>query len=114
MAEFYRSKGRVVKTVESPRDMQLPPDITQYSKAAATPSEIHDVLLLSRPDYTIFDELRADSDFDLFLDMRLAGIGMVGVVHATSAIDAVQRFVHRVDPGLVPSIADTIVFLQGG
>lgn len=114
LAEFYRSKGKVVKTVESPRDMQLPPDITQYSKTAATPAEIHDVLLLSRPDYTIFDELRSDSDFDLFIDLRLAGIGMVGVVHATSAIDAVQRFVHRVDLGLVPSIVDTIVFLQGG
>jgi len=114
LAEFYKSKDKVVKTVESPRDLQLPPDITQYSKTMATPSEIHDVLLLGRPDYTIFDELRSDSDFELFIDLRLAGIGMVGVVHATSAIDAVQRFVHRVDLGLVPSIIDTILFIDGG
>ena len=114
LAEFYKSKRKVVKTVESPRDLQLPPDITQYSKTMATPSEIHDVLLLSRPDYTIFDELRSDSDFELFIDLRLAGIGLVGVVHATSAIDAVQRFVHRVDLGLIPSIIDTILFMDGG
>jgi len=114
LAEFYMSKRRVVKTVESPRDLQLPPEITQYSKTMATPNEIHDVLLLSRPDYTIFDELRSDSDFELFIDLRLAGIGMVGVVHATSAIDAVQRFLHRVDIGLIPSIIDTILFMDGG
>ena len=114
LAEFYMSKRRVVKTIESPRDLQLPPEITQYSKTMATPSEIHDVLLLSRPDYTIFDELRSDSDFELFVDLRLAGIGMVGVVHATSAIDAVQRFLHRVDIGLIPSIIDTILFMDGG
>jgi len=114
LAEFYRAKGKIVKTIESPRDLQLPQDITQYSKTTASPNEIHDVLLLSRPDYTIFDELRTDPDFDLFIDLRLAGIGMVGVVHATSAIDAVQRFVHRVDLGLVPSIIDTILFMEGG
>jgi ATPase len=114
LAEFYRSKGKIVKTVESPRDLQLPPDITQYSKTAASSNEIHDVLLLSRPDYTIFDELRTDPDFDLFIDLRLTGIGMVGVIHSTSAIDAVQRFIHRVDLGLVPSIIDTILFMNSG
>jgi ATPase len=114
LAEFYRSKGKIVKTVESPRDLQLPADITQYSSTAASPSEIHDVLLLSRPDYTIFDELRTDFAFDIFVDLRLAGIGMVGVVHATSPIDAIQRFVNRVELGLVPSIIDTVLFMDAG
>lgn len=114
LAEFYRSKGKIVKTVESPRDLQLPADITQYSSTAASPSEIHDVLLLSRPDYTIFDELRTDFAFDIFVDLRLAGIGMIGVVHATSPIDAIQRFVNRVELGLVPSIIDTVLFMDSG
>lgn len=114
LAEFYRSRGKIVKTVESPRDLQLPADITQYSSTAASPSEIHDVLLLSRPDYTIFDELRTDFAFDIFVDLRLAGIGMIGVVHATSPIDAIQRFVNRVELGLVPSIIDTVLFMDAG
>ncbi|RLG61691.1 ATPase, partial [Candidatus Geothermarchaeota archaeon] len=33
LAEFYRGMGKVVKTIESPRDLQLPMDITQYSKS---------------------------------------------------------------------------------
>ena len=114
LAEYYRRKGRVVKTIESPRDMHLPPDITQYSKSYATSEEIHDVLLLSRPDYTFFDEMRDTKDFQLYADLRLAGVGMVGVVHATSPIDAIQRFIGRVELGMIPSIVDTVIFIKNG
>jgi ATPase len=76
--------------------------------------EIRDVLLLSRPDHTIFDEMRNNPDFLLFADMRLAGVGMVGVVHATSPIDAIQRFINRVELGIIPSIIDTVIYIQNG
>lgn len=114
LAEFYREQGKVVKTIESPRDLQLPPDITQYSKNVAMPGEIHDVLLLSRPDYTIFDEMRNTEDFKAYIDLRLAGVGMVGVIHATSPIDAIQRFMNRVELGMIPSIIDTVIFMDKG
>lgn len=114
LAEFYLSKNKVVKTIESPRDLQLPPSITQYSKSLASSEEIHDVLLLSRPDYTVFDEMRDDPDFKLFSDLRLAGVGMIGVVHATEPIDAIQRFIRRVELGMIPSILDTVIFMKDG
>ncbi|MCS7099211.1 MAG: ATPase, T2SS/T4P/T4SS family [Sulfolobales archaeon] len=114
LAEYYSRKGRVVKTIESPRDMKLPPQVVQYSKIYATPDELHDILLLSRPDYTIFDEMRNDEDFKLYVDLRLAGIGMVGVVHASSPIDAIQRFIGRVDIGVLPSVVDTLIFIDSG
>lgn len=114
LAEYYYRKGRIVKTIESPRDMHLPPEITQYSKSHGTSEEIHDVLLLSRPDYTFFDEMRDTKDFQLYADLRLAGVGMVGVVHATSPIDAIQRFIGRVELGMIPSIVDTVIFIKNG
>ena len=114
LADYYRRKGRIVKTIESPRDMRLPEDVTQYSKAYAGSEELHDILLLSRPDYTVLDEMRDDEDFKLFVDLRLAGIGMIGVVHATSPIDAVQRLLRRVDLGMIPSIVDTVIFIESG
>lgn len=114
LAEFYMRMGRVVKTIESPRDMHLPEEASQYSKVYATPEELHDILLLSRPDYTFFDEMRNDPDFSLYIDLRLAGIGMVGVVHAASPIDAVQRLLRRVDLGMIPSIVDTVIYINRG
>ncbi len=114
LAEYYARKGKIVKTIESPRDMRLPAIVTQYSKVYANPDELHDILLLSRPDYTVFDEMRTDEDFKLYVDLRLAGIGMIGVVHATSPIDAIQRFIRRVELGMIPSIIDTVIFIDSG
>lgn len=114
LAEYYLRKGKIIKTIESPRDLQLPPETTQYSKARATPGELHNVLLLSRPDYTVFDEMRTTEDFKLYTDLRLAGVGMIGVVHATSPIDAIQRFIGKVELGMIPSIIDTVIFLKDG
>ncbi|MEM2301903.1 MAG: ATPase, T2SS/T4P/T4SS family [Sulfolobales archaeon] len=114
LAEYYMRMGRVVKTIESPRDMRLPREASQYSKVYASAEELHDILLLSRPDYTFFDEMRDDPDFNLYIDLRLAGIGMVGVVHAASPIDAVQRLLRRVDLGMIPSIVDTVIYINRG
>lgn len=114
LAEYYMKLGKVVKTIESPRDMHLPPDITQYSKNYAEIGELHDILLLSRPDYTVYDEMRNDDDFRLYIDLRLAGIGMIGVVHATTPIDAIHRFLNRVDLGTIPGILDTVIFINEG
>ena len=69
----------------------LPETITQLAISHGS-SEKCDILLLSRPDYTIFDEIRNTKDFELFADLRLSGVGMVGVLHATKAVDAIQRF----------------------
>jgi ATPase len=114
LAEFYASKDKVVKTVEAPRDLILPDNITQYAISHGDAQEIHDILLLSRPDYTIFDEMRNTDDFKLFADLRLAGVGMVGVVHATNPIDAIQRFIGRVEMGVIPQVIDTVVFIKNG
>ena len=114
LAEFYASKDKIVKTVEAPRDLILPENITQYAISHGDAQEIHDILLLSRPDYTIFDEMRNTDDFKLFADLRLAGVGMAGVVHATNPIDAIQRFLGRVEMGVIPQIVDTVFFIKNG
>jgi len=46
--------------------------------------------------------------------MRLAGVGMIGVVHATRAIDAIQRLVGRVELGMIPQVVDTVVYIEDG
>ncbi len=114
LAEFYLSLGKIVKTMESPRDLQVPDEVTQYAPLNGSFEKTADILLLVRPDYTIFDEVRKTKDFEIFSDMRLAGIGMAGVVHAAKAIDAVQRFMGRVELGMITSVLDTIIFIQGG
>lgn len=114
LAEFYAAQNKIVKTVETPRDLVLPDTITQYSLSHGDAQEIHDILLLSRPDYALFDEMRNTEDFKLFADLRLAGIGFMGVIHATKPIDAIQRFVGRIELGVIPQVIDTVIYIKDG
>ncbi|AKB44111.1 PINc/VapC family ATPase [Methanosarcina vacuolata] len=114
VARYLNDRGQVVKTMESPRDLQVPPEITQYSPLNGRMENTADLLLLVRPDYTIYDEVRKTGDFLIFADMRLAGVGMIGVVHATRAVDAIQRLIGRVELGVIPQVVDTVIFIDKG
>ena len=114
LAEFYASQDKIVKTIEAPRDLQLGDDITQYSLNYGKSEEIHDILLLTRPDYCVYDEMRNAKDFELFSDLRMSGIGLAGVIHATNPIDAVQRFIGKIELGVIPHVIDTVIFIKDG
>ncbi len=114
LANFYAEQGNVVKTFESPRDLQVNKEVTQYTKLDGSFENSADILLLVRPDYTIFDEIRQLHDFRVYADLRLAGVGMVGVVHANMPLDAIQRFIGKIELGMIPSVIDTVVFVKDG
>jgi len=114
IAEHYVLNNKLVKTLESPRDLQVPESVIQYGSFKNGYERVSDLLLLVRPDYTIFDEVRKFKDFELFADLRLTGIGMIGVIHANKALDAIQRFIGKIELGLIPHIIDTVIFINGG
>lgn len=114
IAIYLHEMGYVVKTMEAPRDLQVPKEITQYAPLDGSMEKTADILLLVRPDYTIYDEVRKTSDFHVFADMRLAGVGMIGVVHANRAVDAIQRLIGRVELGVIPQVVDTVIFVNRG
>ncbi len=114
LAEFYFKQEKIVKTLESPRDLQVGPEITQYGPLAGDFAKTADLLLLVRPDYTIFDEVRQAKHFSIFADMRLSGVGMIGVIHSSEAIDAIQRFIGKIELGMIPHVVDTVIFLKDG
>ncbi len=114
VAIYLMEQNFVVKTMEKPRDLKVPDEITQYTDLNGSLENTSEVLLLVRPDYTVFDEVRKTPDFTVFADMRLAGVGMVGVTHANRGIDALQRLIGRVELGMVPQVVDTIIFVDAG
>lgn len=114
VAEHLWGLDRVVKTMEQPRDLQVPKEITQYGALDRDMAWTGEIMLLVRPDHVVYDEVRTTSDFRVFADMRLAGVGLVGVTHANRAIDAVQRLIGRVDLGMIPQVVDTVVFIDAG
>ncbi|MGC8681286.1 MAG: PINc/VapC family ATPase [Thermoplasmata archaeon] len=114
LAEMYVSNGKVVKTMEKPRDLQVSDEITQYTALEGEMEKTGNILLLVRPDVTIFDEVRTTDDFKTYADLRLSGVGMVGVVHATRAVDAIQRLIGRIELGVIPQVVDTVIHIEAG
>ncbi|MEY7848950.1 PINc/VapC family ATPase [Natrarchaeobius sp. A-rgal3] len=114
VARYLNGHEYAVKTMEKPRDLQVGPEITQYTELGGDMAKTADALLMVRPDYTIYDEVRKTDDFEVFADMRLAGVGMIGVVHATRPIDALQRLIGRVELGMIPQVVDTVVYVDAG
>lgn len=114
VATWLHDKEKVVKTMEQPRDLQVDDDVTQYAPLDGDMALTGDVLLLVRPDYVIYDEVRKTSDFVTFADMRLAGVGLIGVTHANRAIDAIQRLIGRVELGMIPQVVDTVIHVEKG
>ncbi|HWG92442.1 MAG TPA: PINc/VapC family ATPase [Candidatus Thermoplasmatota archaeon] len=114
IAEWLKDQGTIVKTMESPRDLQVSDEITQYAPLEGKMELTSDVLLLVRPDFVVYDEVRKTEDFEIFGDMRLAGVGLVGVTHANRAIDAVQRLIGRVELGMIPQVVDTVIHIEKG
>ncbi len=114
VAEHLHGLDRVVKTMEQPRDLQVPKEVTQYGALDRDMAWTGEVMLLVRPDHVVYDEVRTTNDFTTFADMRLAGIGLFGVTHANRPIDAVQRLIGRVDLGMIPQVVDTVVFIDDG
>lgn len=114
LAEMYSMDGKIVKTIERPRDLQVGDEITQYTALEGSMEKTGNILLLVRPDFTIFDEVRTSEDFQVYADLRLSGVGMVGVVHATRPVDAIQRLIGRIELGMIPQVADTFIHIDSG
>ncbi len=114
LAEVYSNDNKIVKTLESPRDLMVPDQVVQYSFTYGGHDEVRDILLLSRPDCAFYDEVRNKQDFELFADLRLTGIGLIGVTHATKAVDSIQRFVGHVELWIIPQVIDTVIFIKAG
>lgn len=112
LIDVYHQDNHIIKTIESPRDLLVSDDIVQYSFTYGTHDEVRDILLLSRPDYTIYDEVRNTSDFELYKDLRLTGIGLVWVIHASRAVDSIQRFLGTIEMGIIPQVIDTVIYIN--
>lgn len=106
--------GTMVKTMEAPRDLQLADRITQYAPLEGDLEKTAEIIFLVRPDFVIFDEVRRARDFEIFADVRLAGVGLLGVTHANSALEAIQRLIGKVELGLVSQVLDTILHVESG
>ena len=113
----YLSKKKVIKIVESPRDL-IKGNFSRYSANCSGNLEMLDVLLLSRVDYVIFDSLKSNNDLKLFNDIKISGINVLGIMDGVDVVEVLKKcqFVVKivifVDKGKIKrvySVVDNII-----
>ena len=105
--------GAMVKTMEAPRDLQLANRITQYAPLEGDLEKTAEIIFLVRPDFVIFDEVRR-AGISKYLQTSDLLVGLLGVTHANSALEAIQRLIGKVELGLVSQVLDTILHVEAG
>ncbi|HJJ56401.1 MAG TPA: ATPase, T2SS/T4P/T4SS family [Methanocorpusculum sp.] len=114
IAIYLSTKHKIVKTIESTRDLLVPDVITQYSPIDGKISSTCDILSLLRPDYIIFNEMNKTSEINVFSDMRLSGINVIGGLHARSITEAIIRLLNLINFNLLPQVIETVVCVKDG
>ena len=100
----YLSKNKIIKVVESPRDL-IKGNFSKYSTNGSSNLELLDALLLSRPDYVIFDSLKSNNDFKLFNDLKISGLNVLGIMNGINVLEILKR---------CQFIVKTIILIDGG
>src|SRR3989344_1552371 len=110
LAENLLKQRRTVRIIESQKGFIC--NIPHYSLNQGSPEELKELLLMDAPDCVFFDEMRAAADFQLFADLRFAGIRVFGTVHAEKPVEAMQRAVKSL--GMDSGIIDTLIAISEG
>ena len=109
LANFYHAQGSIVKTFESPRDLQVNDGITQYSKLDGSFDKKYIVIISLL--VVSFMTLMPFTFFNLGLTPEK---GSWALIHANSPLDAIQRFIGKIELGIIPNVLDTVVFVNNG
>ena len=103
----------MVKTMEATKRSRWPPKSNSICSFRRRSRNCRSNFLV-RPDFVIFDEVRRARDFEIFGDVRLAGVWIIRVTHANSALEAIQRLVGKVELGLISQVLDTVIHIEKG
>jgi len=106
--------GKEIKTIETPRSLELPEEIAQYNLNDGSSNEIKDIFSINKPDFVVFDELKNTEELRLFSDLRIMGISVFGTMVSKNLVGALQRFVKKMDLRMICDVVDTIVFIKNG
>ena len=87
--------------------------MTQYAPLEGNLEKTAEVIFLVRPDFVIFDEVRRARDFEILQTCAWQVWGY-SVLHANSALEAVQRLIGKVELGMISQVLDTVIHIEKG
>ncbi|MCD6261108.1 MAG: hypothetical protein J7J28_04920 [Thaumarchaeota archaeon] len=108
LMNMLRERGKMVRIVEYGRMLGENGSLTCYGPLEGDVEKTADFLIHLKPDYVILNDMSDSKDFKSFVKLRLAGIGVIGIIYADDPLQVLKRFVSRLELDL---LAKTLNFL---
>ena len=114
LAERLRERGKIVKLIGYSRRAPSTAASTYYGPLDGDLDKALEFLLLTRPDYVIFDEIRRSRDLKLIRELREAGIGVMAFIGAGDLPTALRKAIEYLGLTALPGIVDIFACIKGG
>ncbi|MCK5040437.1 MAG: PIN domain-containing protein [Candidatus Aenigmarchaeota archaeon] len=114
IALYFDDMKKTVKTIESLRDMTLPPGISQYSFFKGNAGNTAELALISNAEVAVLDSVVKREDFDAYLRLADCGIKTIGVLNAKSPTHAVELLSEFIGTKKISSVVHAVVYVEKG
>ena len=111
LMSMLRERGKMIKIVEFGRMLGENESLTCYGPLEGDVEKTADFLIHLKPDYVILNDMSDSKDFKSFVKLRLAGIGVIGIIYADDPVQVLKRFVGRLDLDLLTKTLNFLVLV---
>ncbi|NCO84868.1 MAG: hypothetical protein COW47_01345 [Candidatus Huberarchaeum crystalense] len=103
---------KVAKILESQPEQIMCENINQYNKSTITTEDLKQLILSSRTDELLFDEIKTQEDVKLFADLRLANITTISTLNIADKVCALHFIFSNLPFIVAISVINAFVFLN--
>ncbi|MBN2142445.1 PIN domain-containing protein [Candidatus Woesearchaeota archaeon] len=115
LAKHFLSMRKNVSTIDlTGTSLKEDSMLSQYALNLASPSDLYDIFLQTKPHWVLFDDMKSLEDIRLFLDLRSASVSTVGVMNASDPGIALQKVLLRNDLAIIPRMIDLLILMHEG
>lgn len=115
-ALFLESSGcgnkKTAKIIESNPEQAVCDNINQYNKTSIATQDLKQLILSSRTEELLFDEIETPKDIELFTSFRLANITTISTINISNKVCALHFIFSNIPFNIANQTIDGIVFLN--
>lgn len=114
LAEKLQKRGTIVKLIGYAKRAPLLHMPAHYSPLNGDLEKSVEFILLNKPDYVVFDEIRRSRDLKLIHELRVSGIGVIAFMSSSNLSTAMTRILQSLGLNSAPETFNIIARIKSG
>ncbi len=112
IGEMFQEHGKLVKLIGHSKRSST--SISYYSSLNGDLEKTLDFIILNKPDYVIFDEIRRPRDFQMIHNLRASGINVIAFMNSSELKLALEKALDKIAYSFLPEVFQQIIYLRCG